>query len=110
MEVTDVAARIEDCNAELEELIKQVDEFIKKKKFSTTKAFYRKSIEKAVYTLLADKKPTTVVRLLAEGICSKEEADHIDAKIEWDSLNAKIDARKAILNGWQSVNRHLSHV
>lgn len=109
MEVTDVALRIEDCCSDLEELIKEIQDFVKQKKFSTAKMLYRKAMETATRTLIADKNPVGTVKMLAEGKCAAEEGKVIEAEIEWKALNARLEARKAILNGWQSVNRHLSY-
>ena len=108
MEATDVSARIEDCCGDLEELVKEIQGFVKQKKVSTAKMLYRKAMEKATRTLIADGNPVGTVKMLSEGACAAEEGKVIEAEIEWKALNVRLEARKAILNGWQSVNRHLS--
>jgi len=110
MEAYDVGVNIENCCAELEDILKEVENFAKGKKLSTAKMLYRKAIEKAVRTLEADNQKVTTIKLKAEGMCADDEGKVIDAEIEWKALLARLEGRKAILNGWQSYNRHLDTV
>ena len=52
--------------------------------------------------------PATLIDKLARGICHKEKLEAEKAEALYKSLIIKVDALQAMLNGFQSINRHLS--
>lgn len=51
---------------------------------------------------------TTITEKVARGICWKEAMDAQLNEIRFKNLNKKIDIVESQLNGFQSINRHLS--
>ncbi len=49
----------------------------------------------------------SIMEKIAKGICYQERLDMDVAEANYKSQVLKLDAVKAVLNGWQSVNRHL---
>jgi hypothetical protein len=116
MEVTKVAKEIEDKIKLLDKMKVEIKSRSEKK--ATTSANYDKQIAIVMMGLQAGKEfslegekiqnPTaTITEKLAKGICWKEKLEMDKAEGMYKSLLSNIEATKAQLNGWQSINRHL---
>lgn len=71
---------------------------------------YDLALRKSIIQLKADDKyPTTLIEKIAKGECYKERAEQELREAEYKLTVTKMDAIQAELNGWQSINRFLSH-
>ena len=116
MEVTKVAQEIENKIILLDKMKVEIKSRSEKK--ATTSADYDKKIAITIMGLQSGKEyeldgekiqnPTaTITEKLAKGICWKEKLEMDKAEGLYKSLLSNIEATKAQLNGWQSINRHL---
>lgn len=51
--------------------------------------------------------PANLIPQVAKGICFREAFDREMGENNYKSLNTRIDAKKAVLNGYQSINKVL---
>jgi len=116
MEVTKISQKIEECIGRLRSMQKEIK--MRSEKRAEANSNYDKQLA-ITLVKLANNRPiefegevlenvkTTVAEKIAKGICweSKLEMDKSDAN--YKSLITNIEAEKSILNGYQSINRHL---
>lgn len=108
LDVMDVAQRIINKINLLEEGRKQLQE--KAQKRANAISAYDLALMKSIIQLKADDKyPTTLIEKIAKGECYKERAEMELREAEYKLTVTKMDAIQAELNGWQSINRFLSH-
>ena len=106
--VEDVAAEIQRTIKKIEHTLETIKEYADRK--AETIAEYEKAVSIAAIRLKTKGESVSVIDRLARGECWREklEAD----KAESYSRNAVkgLEAYEAILNGWQSIFRHLEKV
>ena len=119
MEPGEVAKKIEARIKRLDELTAQLDDA------ANTKAVAVGDYDKAIAIATAKlalgtvkevcgeavdgKQPATLIKKLAEGMCYEERVTQEIATNGYKALLTKIEVLEATLNGFQSINRHLSH-
>lgn len=119
MEVHNVAKSIEARIAKLETITGKLDEAGNIKALAI--GDYDKAIAIATAKLalgtvkevcgepIEGKPPATLIKKLAEGMCSEERVAQEIAIVGYKSVVTKIEVLQATLNAKQSVYRHLSH-
>jgi len=117
MELRKVTDSIEQCIADIKTGLKQLKPRAKRK--AQTIARYEKELAKIIIRLRNGDEieldnewikdpPVTVIEKIARGICFQEKLDMELADAEYKNAVAGLDAIKAELNGFQSINRYQS--
>lgn len=104
--VINVANAIEFKIKQLEELRRKIEGSATEKARAISE--YDKAIAKQVFVLREKGHPSTIVKELAKGKCYQERYDMELADGLYKSLISNMNCLQAELNGWQSINRHLS--
>lgn len=73
-------------------------------------AMYDKAIRTRIIELKADGTQTTICEKIAKGDCHKQLIDKELNIALYKIKNTKIECARASLNGYQSINKHLSEV
>lgn len=119
MEILQVSKNIESIIAEIGKLRKQIGEKGKAKakaisdydrKMAITIATLRNAEDYTLVGRTYKAPPTTVTEKIAKGICSEERYALELAESEYKSTISNLEAMKAQLCGFQSINRYLSEV
>lgn len=71
---------------------------------------YDKAMAKQIFILRENGHPSTLIKELAKGKCFQERYDMELADGLYKSIISNMNAIQAELNGWQSINRHLSEL
>ena len=104
MSVFDVADKIQNCMKQVVENVELLDELADKKAVASME--YDKQMAVAVLKL-KENNPVTIVDKLARGECADYKYTMEYAEARYKLTMSKIESYKAILNGWQSINRYL---
>lgn len=119
MDLIDVTTKIEEKIASLEQFREELERTAKEK--AITLSNYDKELAKVIISLKNGKsyilesvsieKPlTTIIEKIAKGICWEEALKKDLAETSYKNTIEVIDIVKAQLNGYQTIQRHLSHL
>ena len=119
MEIKDVAINIEIKIKVLEKLITALKDRAELK--AKTSAEYDKQMALAIVKIRnkaikdyegfpLDDLPANLLEKIAKGLCYQARLDMDIAENSYKSLITAIDTTQSILNGWQSIFRHLEEV
>ena len=106
MELTDVARKIESLCNELEERKKDLQNFVADKPIYNAIRDLKKRVAVETAKQRAKGTPATIIKDIVSGEVDAEEAHLKQTEMELKAKLALIDATKAQLNGWQSINKH----
>lgn len=106
MELKDVACRIEDLCNELEERKKDLEVFIKTKPIYHAVRDLKKRTAVETAKQRAKGTPVTIIKDIVSGEVDAEEGQLKQIEMEFKAKLHLIDAAKAQLMGWQSINKH----
>jgi hypothetical protein len=107
MTILQVSNKIQACMKQIAENVELLDELADKKALSS--AEYDKQMAISVLKLKEDN-PVTVVEKLAKGECCEYKYTMDYAEAQYKLTMSKIESYKSILNGWQSISKHLENV
>jgi len=116
IDALETAQKISAKSDEIENLVDKLDQAAEDK--SSSLADYEKAVAITILKLKngaitefegnpINNIPATLIPPVARGICYKESFDKEMGETNYKSLTVKIDAKKAVLNGLQSVNKFL---
>ena len=108
MDVLSIASKIEEKIGLLERGRGLLDDCAKKK--ANTIGEYRKKLEITTLTLKEQGMPATLIKDLAKGESYKEEVAMDLAESMYKIALTKLRVIETELNGYQSINRHLSQM
>jgi len=103
--VESVAAEIQLTIGKIEKTLDTIKEYADKK--ATTIAEYEKALSIAVLRLKTEGEYVSVIDRLARGDCWKQKLEADKAESYYRNAIKGLEAFEAILNGWQSIFRHL---
>lgn len=107
-ELYEVAKKIEGLCDSIGTKCKDIAKFVASDKLASAMAEYDKAIELALAQLESDGVPVTIRKDKAKGMCKDQLFNLRSLEIKWKAMLSILEATKARLNGYQSVNRHLS--
>ena len=107
-EPIEVAAKIQRKIDELESFRQRLNQFVANKELSRATVNYEKAKGIEVETLKANGQPVSVIDSIAKGNCAEQKGDLVQAEITYKALTLNIHVLESQLNGFQSINRHLS--
>lgn len=110
MEVCKVAKKIEALCVLIGKKGEKIAKFAASEKLATALANYDKSIEIAIAKLQSENVPITVIKDRAKGMCRDQLFEVKCLEIKWKAMLSILNACEARLNGYQSINRHLSEL
>ncbi len=110
MESFEVAEQIRLCQRKLLEALGELDKEVKSKRHSRAMGIYEQLQGQVARTLLEHKMPTTIIRQISKESTSVQLEDLTQVEDEQSLIRSKIEVYKAVLNGWQSINRYLSEI
>jgi hypothetical protein len=108
METYAVAKKIEALCDSVGKKCENIAKFVASDKLPSALAEYDKAIEMAIAQLQANGEPATLTKDKAKGMCKDQLFILKSLEIKWKAMLTILEATKAQLNGYQSVNRHLS--
>jgi hypothetical protein len=106
--VISIAKTIEFKINQLEEMRVQIRARAENK--ATAISNYDKALAKSIFLLREKGHPTTIIKELAKGECYEARYEMELADGLYKSLTSNMNCLQAELNGWQSINRHLSEI
>ncbi len=107
LSILEVANKIQICMKNVVESVELLDELADKKALSISE--YDKQLAIKILEL-KENNPVTIVEKLAKGQCSDYRYTMDYAEARYKLTISKIESYKAILNGWQSINKYLQIV
>lgn len=110
MEPYEVAKKIDALCIDIAKKCENIAKFVQSERLASAMAEYDKAIELALAQLESDGVPVTIRKDKAKGMCKDQLFNLRSLEIRWKAMLSILEATKARLNGYQSVNRHLSEV
>lgn len=107
METVHVASKINQKIVALDGLKDSLEGLAHEKAMSA--CIYEESLSKAILRL-KEEHPTSILEKIARGECSSQKFNMDVAEGRYKNALKIIDLTEAQLNGYQSINRHLSEV
>ena len=104
MESFEVAEQIQLCQRKLLEALGELDKEVKSKRHSRAMALLDQLKGQMTQTLYDKKIPIGVIKEIVR------DSTHRQVEDELNLIRSRIEVYKAVLNGWQSVNRYLSEL
>lgn len=119
MELIKVTEKIEDKIEELQKLCDGLDKLAENKSEMVSR--YDKNLAKIIIGLrngkdynigrdVVQNPPTTIIEKVAKGLCWIEKLDMDKADTKYKIQLVKIEVCKSIVNAFQSIYRHQSHI
>ena len=105
MEVVTNARKIMQLADRISTLLSDVERLAREK--AATETNYKRSVAIKIEELRQGGRPLSGIEKVAEGECSEEGLAMRLAETAYKARIVKIEGAKAIMNGLQSVNRHL---
>ena len=110
MEPYEVSKKIDDICKTIHKKAAEIAKFASSEKLPLALAEYDKAMELAIIQLHGEGVPTTTIRDRAKGMCKEQLYAVKSLEIKWKAMLSIFEATKARLNGYQTINRHLSEM
>lgn len=106
MELLSVSEKINLKITELDQLKNDLHELAVDKAFQASN--YESNIAKSILKLKEEGQPASILEKLARGLCANDKFNMDLSESKYKNHLKIIDLTEAQLNGYQSINRHLS--
>jgi hypothetical protein len=106
----ETARRIEGKIQDLETFRGMLNKFVADKELSKATVAYEKAKGIMTETLKHDGHPVSIIDSIAKGSCAGLKGDVTHAEIKYKAIILNLQVLQSQLNGFQSINRHLSVV
>ena len=107
-EAVETARRIEKKIDELEMFRQRLNKFVANRELSAATVAYEKAKGIDTEELKAEGHPVSIIDSVAKGHCAEQKGDLVQAEITYKAITINIHILESQLNGFQSINRHLS--
>ena len=104
----EIAQKIERKIEDLEAFRQRLNKFVADKELSKAIIAYEKAKGIETETLKMEGKPVSIIDSIAKGSCAELKGELTDAEIKYKAILVNLTVLQSQLNGFQSVNKHLS--